>query len=247
MRIIVFLHAPPPDPEIGTTLGRDDRFALAYALTLGAAPVEAGDAHRVTALLAGSPAEAGPLQRAVAAGVDRAVRLAGDDYRTADFHTMGQALAAGVRRVGGADLVLAGARSDDEGLGAVPASVARQLGFTYVANVEAIAHGPAKLGALKSEAGADGTVEVLVRGGGRKRRLRVKLPAVLAVTAGPPTATAPSDRTSNPNDVEVISLTDPEATVVRRRTELAGRAEPASRGTEEVANAADFIAALVRR
>jgi len=242
MKLVVFLHAPPPDPESGTTLGRDDRFALGHALTLAASPVAGGD-HRVTALLAGSAAEAGPLQRAVAAGVDRAVRLAGEDYRTADFHTVGQALAAGVRRVGGADLVLAGARSDDEGLGAVPASVARQLGYAYVANVEAIAHGTGKPG----DAGAGGTVEVVVRGGGRKRRLRVKLPAVLAVTAGPSTPTTPPERTSNPNDIEVISLVDPEATVVRRRTELAGRAEPASRGTEEVATAADFVAALVRR
>ena len=139
MKIVVCLHAPPPDPESGTTLGRDDRFALGHALTLAAAPVEGGGHHRVTALLAGSAAEAGPLQRAVAAGVSRAVRLAGEDFRTADFHTVGQALAAGVRRVGGADLVLTGARSDDEGLGAVPASVARQLGYAYVAGVEAIA------------------------------------------------------------------------------------------------------------
>ncbi len=234
MNIAVCLHAPPPDPDGGNALGRDDGFALGYALTLGASPA-AGGRHRVTALLAGSSAEAGPLQRALAAGADRAVRLAGEDYRTADFHTVGQAIAAGVRRIG-AELVLAGARSDDEGLGAVPAAAARQLGYAYVASVESLTHG--------SEAG---TVEVVVRGGGRKRRLRVKLPAVLSIAAGPPDATTAPDRTGNPSDVEVLSLVDPEATVVRRRTELLGRAEPASRGIEEVTSAAAFVAALARR
>ena len=84
------------------------------------------------------------------------MRLRGEDYRTADFHTVGQALAAGVRRVGGAELVLAGARSDDEGLGAVPAAAARQLGYTYVASVESVAHGarPAPSRSWSAAAGA---------------------------------------------------------------------------------------------
>jgi electron transfer flavoprotein beta subunit len=232
MNIVVCLHAPPPDPGGGSALGRDDGFALAHALTLAAAP--AGQ-HRVTALLAGSSAEAGPLSRALAAGAGRAVRLAGDDYRTADFHAVGQALAAGVRRIGG-DLVLTGARSDDEGLGAVPAATARQLGYAYVAAVESIVQGDQA-----------GTVEVLVRGGGRKRRLRVKLPAVLSVSAGPGQDPAPPDPSGNASAVEVVSLSDPDATVVRRRTELLGRVEPASRGTQEVSSAAAFIAALARR
>ena len=232
MNIVVCLHAPPPDPTGGSALGRDDGFALSYALTLASAPA---GSHRVTALLAGSSAEVGPLQRALVAGAERAVRLAGEDYRSADFHTVGQALAAAIRRLAG-DLVLTGARSDDEGLGAVPAATARQLGFTYVAAVESIAPG--------SEAG---TVEVVVRGGGRKRRLQVSLPAVLSVAAGPAQAPSPPDRTANATVVEVLSLADPEATVVRRRTELLGRAEPASRGTQEVSSAAAFVTALARR
>jgi electron transfer flavoprotein alpha/beta subunit len=234
MKIVVCLHVPPPDPDGGAALGRDDGFALAHALAL-TAPAPAGAPHQVTALLAGTAAEAEPLVRALAAGADRAVRLAGDDYRTADFHAVGQAIAAGVRRVGG-ELVLAGARSDDEGLGAVPAAAARQLGFVYVAGVESLA--------LAKEAGA---VEVVVRGGGRKRRLRVKLPAVLSITAGPGDAPAASTRTGSPIGVEVMSLADPDATVVRRRTELHGRVEPASRGTEEVTSARAFVAALARR
>ena len=89
-------------------------------------------------MLAGTSHESGPLQRALVAGAARAVRLGGEDYASVDFHTLGQALASGIKRIG-ADLVLTGARSDDEGLGAVPASTARHLGFPYIAGVEELA------------------------------------------------------------------------------------------------------------
>ena len=227
MNIVVCLHAPPPDPD-GPGLGRDDTHALAQALALAEA-----NQDRVTALLAGTSHESGPLQRALVAGVARAVRLGGEDYASVDFHTLGQALASGIKHIG-ADLVLTGARSDDEGLGAVPASTARHLGFAYIAGVEELtAAGPR-------------AVEIVVRGGGRKRRLRVDLPAVLAIVAGPRGLPPFSERTGNPSEVELLTLSDPEATLVRRRTELLGKPEPASRGTEEVKSAAELIAALTR-
>jgi hypothetical protein len=47
--------------------------------------------------------------------------------------------------------------------------------------------------------------------------------------------------------VELLTLNDPETTVVRRRTELLGKPEPASRGTEEVRTVAALAAALARR
>jgi len=228
MNIVVCLHAPPPDPD-GTGLGRDDTHALAQGLALA----DATDGKMV-ALLAGTSHESGPLQRALVAGVSRAVRLGGEDYASVDFHTLGQALASGIKRIG-ADLVLAGARSDDEGLGAVPAAAARNLGFAYIARVEELA------------AAGPRAVEVVVRGGGRKRRLRVDLPAVLSIVGATRALPPPSDRTGNPSEVELMTLNDPETTVVRRRTELLGKPEPASRGTEEVASAAALVTALARR
>ncbi|HEY4395693.1 MAG TPA: hypothetical protein VGP64_16595 [Polyangia bacterium] len=227
MNIIVCLRAPPPDPE-GDALGRSEAYALAHALAL------AGTEHKVTAVLGGTSMEAGPLRLALAAGADRAVRVAADDLASADFHTIGQVLSIALRRVG-SDLVLTGVRSDDEGLGAAPAALARHLGVPYLTGVEEIA-------ILNTQ-----TAEVVLRGGGRKRRLQVKLPAVLAVAAPPrPPAPRPA-RTGEAPAIEVIALGDPESTVVRRRTELLGRPEPASRGIETVTSAAALVAALERR
>jgi electron transfer flavoprotein beta subunit len=227
MKVVVCLHAPRPQDGV---LGRDDAHALAHALRLALE-----GQHTVTALLAGSSVDSGPLQRALGAGVPRAVRLVGEDFGSADFHTLGQALATGIRRVG-ADLVLCGARSDDDGLGAVPASIARHLGHLHVACIETLAP------AAEGEA-----VEITVRGGGRRRKLRVPLPAVLSVAAGPPGTVALPDNTGKPTDIEILSLVDPEATVVRRRTELLGQPELASRGTQDVTSANDLIEALTRR
>jgi electron transfer flavoprotein beta subunit len=235
MNVIVCLHAPPPGPDGKRALGRDDARALERALALG----DAAAGHQVTALLAGLSSEAGPLEAALAAGADRAVRLAGDDLGNADFHTLGQVLAAGIKRLG-ADLVLTGARSDDEGLGAVPASTARQLGFVYVSGIEEIVR-------ADGSAAGGGAVEVVVRGGGRKRRLRVTLPAVMSVTAGGPPAGAARAAAPGGPEIEVLSLADPERTLVRRRTELVGRAEAAARAVETAASAEAFAAALRRR
>jgi electron transfer flavoprotein alpha/beta subunit len=227
VNIVVCFRAPPPDPE-GDSLGRSDGHALAQALTLAASQ------HQVTAILGGTSMEAGPLRLALAAGADRAVRVAADDLTGADFHTIGQVLSIALRRIG-LDLVLTGVRSDDEGLGAAPAALARHLGVPYLTGVEEIS-------LVNSQ-----TVEVVLRGGGRKRRLQAKLPAVLAVAA-PPRAPAPRPaRTGEPPAIEVIALGDPESTVVRRRTELLGRPEPASRGVETVTSAAALVAALNRR
>jgi electron transfer flavoprotein alpha/beta subunit len=231
VKVVVCLHAPRAAAGEPAALGLDDAHALALALALGGG-------HTVTALLAGTAPDEGPLHRALAAGAARAVRVVGEDFGAADFHTLGQALATAVKRIG-ADLVLAGARSDDDGLGAVPAALARQLGALHVACIESLAV-------------AEGGVELSVRGGGQRRRLRVPLPAVLSVVAGgraapalPAAANASSADAAAPA-VEVLSLIDPEATVVRRRTELLGQPELPQRTLEEVASAEALVAALER-
>jgi electron transfer flavoprotein beta subunit len=231
VKIIVCLQTPRgATAEAPLTL--DDAHALAMALALG-------PEHTVTALLAGLAADEAPLRRALAAGATRAVRVVGEDFGVADFHTLGQALGTAVRRLG-ADLVLTGARSDDDGLGAVPAAIARHVGALHVACIESLA--------VAEGAGVD----VSVRGGGRRRRLRLSLPAVLSVVASSPAwpalpaasaAPLPNAESAAPK-VEVLSLVDPEATVVRRRTELLGQPELPRRDTVEVNSAEAFVAEL---
>ena len=233
MKIIVCLQTTR-GATAQSPLPLDDAHALAMALALG-------PQHSVTALLAGLSADEAPLRRALAAGAARAVRVVGEDFGAADFHTLGQALGTAVRRLG-ADLVLTGARSDDDGLGAVPAAVARQAGALHVACIESLA--------VAEGAGVD----VHVRGGGQRRRLRLSLPAVLSVVAPSPgwpalpdaaaPAPLPDATAAAPTKVEVLSLVDPEATVVRRRTELLGQPELPQRAAVEVSSAEAFVAAL---
>ena len=207
--------------------GADAR-ALAHALPLR------GAGHTLIALYAATAAEAAAVAARLAPHVDRAVRVVSDDFAAADFHTCGQMLAMAIRRLG-ADVVLAPIQGEDEGASGTPAAIARHLGARYVPFVEDIV------------AVGDANAEVIVRGGGRKRRLRVALPAVLGTAPGAATLPAAADAASAASPaLETIGLSDPEATVVRRRTELLGRPETASRGTQTVTSAAALIAALKR-
>ncbi len=213
-------------------LGSADTQALACAAALRAA------GHRLTALYAADSGEAAAVAACLAPHVDRAVRIVSDELAAADFHTVGQMLAMAIRRIG-ADAVVIPAQRDDEAISGVPAAIARHLSARYLPFVEEIL-------APDAAGGRSGTVEVVVRGGGRKRRLRVALPAILATSPGADPLPAPVAGAAEPN-VETVALGDPDATVVRRRTELLGRAEPASRGTQTVSSAAALVAALFSR
>jgi electron transfer flavoprotein alpha/beta subunit len=231
VNVVVCLHAPAGQAPAGRAISRADAVALEQALALGAR--EPG--HTVIALVAGTAAQSAPLAEALAAGADRAVRIPGEDLVNADFHSFGQLFASGIKRLG-ADLVLAGMGESYEGLEAVPASTARQLGFVHVSGIEAITSAP-------PAANGAAAVEIVVRGGGRKRRLRVTLPALLSVASGPGTPPPARPRAAEP-EIEVLSVVDPERTVVRRRTELLGSPEAVSRTPETATSAAAFVAAL---
>ena len=205
--------------------------ALALALSLAAT-------HEIIALLPDNAGHVDSLQRALAAGATRAVRLIDDQMSTTDFHGLGQLLAGAVRALAG-DVVLLGSPFDDEGVGAMSAALAKHLGVVHVARVEAMALGP-----------GPGAVEVTVRGGGRKRRLAVTVPAVLSVVA-PPAAdvvlpAAAASRAKSMPAIETLSLSDPEATVVRRRNEHLGRPEIPNRSTQIVASAGELVDLLAK-
>jgi electron transfer flavoprotein beta subunit len=204
--------------------------ALALALALGAA------GHRTIALLPDSVGHVEPLQLALAAGAARAVRLIDDQMSTTDFHGLGQLLAKAVRVLDG-DIVMMGFPFDDEGVGAMSAALAKNLGAVHVSRVEAMSAGA-----------RPDTVEVTVRGGGRKRRLAVKGPAVLSVVAPPDADVALPEASPPPAApdaaIETLALSDPDVTVVRRRSEHLGRPVIASRDPATVHSAAELVARL---
>jgi electron transfer flavoprotein alpha/beta subunit len=232
VKIVVCLHAAPPG---GQPLTDNDREAIRLARGLG-------EAHQVIALLAGTREETAPLQAALAAGVDRAARISGESFAAADFHTLGQVLGSAARTLGG-ELILGGAHSDTEGLGALTASIARHTNLPHLANIETLALGdtPAR--------GSDHApaLVVTVRGEGRKRRLGVGLPFVMSVARAVAAPVEAAARALVPDrSIETLALFDPEVTVIRRRTEILGSSAEAHRSFEVVGSAAALIAGLTR-
>ena len=228
MKIVICLHAAPPG---GAPLTDYDLQALRLARGLGGG-------HEVVALLAGTKEETAPLEAALAAGVDRAARVSGESFAAADFHTLGQVLGSAASSLG-ADLILAGARSDTEGLGALTASVARHMSLPHLANIES-------LELLDQPPLA---LAVTVRGSGRKRRIGVRLPFVMSVAGAGRLAPSASASASGkgPRTIETLAVFDPEVTVIRRRTEMLGSSAKAERDVQAVASAADLVAALMAR
>ena len=231
MKIIVCLHASPPG---GQPLADNDREAIRLARALG-------EGNQVIALLAGTREETAPLEAALRAGVDRAARVSGESFAAADFHTLGQVLGSAARTLG-SDLILGGARSDTDGLGALTASIARHTGLPHLANIES----------LEPSAAAEGAralpLTVTVRSEGRKRRLAVGLPFVMSVVRG--AATPAEDLPRAPGgparSIETLAIFDPEVTVIRRRTEILGTSATAERPAKTVASAAELVAGLVQ-
>lgn len=209
MRIVVFVA---PASESSSVPGRCDREALALAAAMPGA--------EVVAIAAGPETVRPVLQAALAAGARRALRVSCEVLGTMDFHGRGEMLAAAARHLG-ADLVLCGALGDDEGLGAVPASLARHMGATQVAAIDELSPAP-----------EPGHVLCTVRCGGRKRRLRVRLPALLTVLRARPLA-EPEPPTPVPRadgTVEILTLGElglNEARLRRRDDLLGTREEPA--------------------
>jgi len=232
VKIIVCLHAAPPG---GQPLADNDREAIRLARGLG-------QENEVIALLAGTKDETAPLEAALRAGVDRAARVSGESFAAADFHTLGQVLGAAARTLG-AQLILGGAHSDTDGLGALTASIARHTSLPHLANIESLA----PTAPADAEAARSLPLTVTVRGEGRKRRLAVGLPMVMSVVRG---AAAPPDEPERPaapgRSIETLAIFDPEVTVIRRRTEILGTSATAERPVKTVTSAAELIAGLAR-
>jgi len=126
----------------------------------------------VTVLTCGEEAAVSVLRDALALGADRAVLLADPVFAGSDGIALGSILAAGIRKLGAADLCLMGKNAVDTDRSVVPGATAGKLGWPqalFVKKIEAID-------------GSQATVLRMTEDG--FDRVTVPLPAVLSVVKG---------------------------------------------------------------
>lgn len=145
---------------------RADLCALEWALALR-------DAHdaEVIALTLGTAGAEDVLREALAMGAQRGVLLCDECFVGCDAAAVSYVLAQAIRTIGDGDLVLAGARSSDDGGGQVGPHVAELLGWPQVTAAVALAL-------------ADGQAHAVKRFEEGERRISVALPAVITVEPG---------------------------------------------------------------
>lgn len=108
------------------------------------------------------------LREALARGGDRAVILSDRAFAGGDTLATSHVLAAGIKRLGGADLIITGAASDDGGTGQLAAQLAEWLGMRHIHNA---------ISAYVS----DGVLHAVTRADGQTLKWECDLPAVITV------------------------------------------------------------------
>jgi len=131
-RLVVLLRRLRSSPDgvlAGDVIGACERAALAAAVTLG----EEHGAHVTALAIGGATRENRVLAMALRAGCQAAVRIEDGACGALDYLGVARLAAAYCRREG-FDLILAGARSQDEQQGAVGPAVAEELGIGHAAS-----------------------------------------------------------------------------------------------------------------
>jgi electron transfer flavoprotein beta subunit len=205
---VVVLTKWVPEPEGTPTLGDDglliregadgaldpgDEYGLEAALQL----VEAAGSGEITLLTMGPEVAHAALQRGLAMGAHRGVRVTDDSLRGADALVTARVLAAAIDRQQ-FDLVIGGVESTDGYTGTVPAAVAELLGvpsLTFARKVEASEE------SLTTERQTVAGYDVVT----------APLPAVVTVTAGATEPRYPSLKgvmAAKSKPVETVSISD---------------------------------------
>lgn len=116
-----------------------DTYAVEEALR-----IKEKEGGKVTVLSMGIPSVAELLKNTVALGVDDAVLLSDRAFAGADTLATAYALSMGIRKMGGADLIICGKQATDGDTAQVGPSLAEKLGIphtTYVRKIEEITEG----------------------------------------------------------------------------------------------------------
>jgi electron transfer flavoprotein beta subunit len=171
-----------PDPALPgeldpstNTLKRDGKLILdesdSYGVEMALQLVDTAGGGEVSLISMAPNEEVSGLRTALAIGAAKAVLVSDPALAGADALTTAKVLAAAARRVGEADLIIAGTESTDGYTGTVPAQIAEVLGLPSVtfAKTVAVDGGTLKVD-RQTEAGYD--------------EVTCPLPAVVSVTAG---------------------------------------------------------------
>jgi electron transfer flavoprotein alpha/beta subunit len=141
--------------------------AIEAALRLKDAGTE-NAGHEVIALCVGKIQADDALREALALGCDSAYLLSDKAFEEADVSVTVHILAAAIRKLGGADLVIAGREASDTGAGQTGPRLAEALSMAQATDVYAVA--------LEAD-----DVQVVRRWEDGYRTVRVQLPAVVTV------------------------------------------------------------------
>lgn len=171
-----------PDPALpgvldasSKTLRRDGKLILdesdSYGVEMALQLVDAAGGGEVGVVSMAPNGEVSGLRTALAMGAARAVLVSDPELGGSDALTTAKVLAAAVRRLGEADLVIAGTESSDGYTGTVPEQMAEVLGWASVTFAKSVAvEGGVVRVARQTEAGFD--------------EVECAVPVVVSVTAG---------------------------------------------------------------
>jgi electron transfer flavoprotein beta subunit len=143
-----------------------DRCALEAALRIK----DVGDAEVIVVSGQAEPND-DTLRRGLAMGADRAIYLSGEGLKDADDAVVVRALEAVIEKLGGADLILAGATTLDTGQGQLGPRLAEALGWPQITD------------AWSAEV-VNGKLQVVRRDGDEYVLAEADLPAAVMVQAG---------------------------------------------------------------
>lgn len=193
MNIVVLLKCPVKEPDSKQTLsGLDpgDTAALTTALNLAR-----GADDSLVAVTAGSKIHEAALTRALRLGMNRAIRVSDPALDDGDANTVASVLATGIRTLD-FDLIIAGNRSSDWGSGATGPAVAHFLDIPHItAVIDIQPHDESILVTHKRELNL--------------YTLRIKLPALVTVSAGASIVLEEKQGVLSPETMELADMTLP--------------------------------------
>lgn len=204
MRAIVLVKQVP-DVRMGNvgmhpdgTIDRSSAPAIINPADLHAIEAALAIAEETIALSMGPPRAESTLRQAISMGVDRGVLLSDRLFAGSDTWATANALAAAVRYLGGADIILSGLSAIDGETGHVGPQVAQRLEMAHVTGCEEISLGEGRL-----------TVRRVVEGG--YEIVSLPMPAVVTVSETgflPRYPTLPGRRAGARAEIAVLGTAD---------------------------------------